>query len=109
MFRSVGEAPFARFKSSSLPGLRGHEVSSWSLRGLRGSKFKVEVGGWRLEVGGWRLEVGGWRLGVGGLELFLRDPPQPSSRLAAWGSELPGDLKSTNFLFKNRLKVERIF
>ena len=65
VFRSVGEAPFARFKCSSLPGLRSHEVPSWSLRGLRGSKFKVEVGGWKLEVGGWRLEVGGWRLEVG--------------------------------------------
>ena len=70
VFRGVGEAPV----------LQG---SSVQLKFISSTRFQVEVGGWRLElgVGGWRLEVG---VPTPTPVMFLRDPPQPSSRVVAW-------------------------
>ena len=87
-------------QGSSVQVYQVYEVTRFQV----GDYEVYEVPSLRLEV-----EVGGWRLEVGGLELFLRGPPQPSPLLSAWGSELPGDLKSTKIVIKKSTQLLIVF
>ena len=112
VFRGVGEAAVCKVKIFRFTRSTKSQGSKLESTSLRGSKFKVEVEGWRLEVGGWRLEVGGWRLEVGvptpTSVMFLRGPP-PSLLLTAWPHPPLGDLKSIKISLKNQLRFSLIF